>query len=232
MRNRSWLGVLLLVLLALALAGCGDDKGEQLAVVPSSTATTATGSAATSSSTPDSTTATAAPPTTTTTAPGLSDQSRLRFDGIGPIKVGMSLDQASAAVGKPVTFNPNYMLDRCAYAVVRDGPAGLLFMVLRAGETDPWRIVRVDVDDDSRIATLSGIRIGATEAEVKRTYSGPDDSGTLAVEQHHYHETGHYITYDVDGPTGLLMLFETDGVTVTRFRSGQQEPVRYVEGCA
>jgi hypothetical protein len=210
-----------LLLLGLSLVACGDEGSDSAADTPLSTA----------GSVPVSSTTTAAP-TTTTTVPGLSDDSKLRFDGIGPIKVGMTLAEATAAVGKPVTVDPGYVLDGCAYAEVQGGPEDLSFMVLRDKDTDPWRIVRVNVTEKSRIATVSGVRIGATEAEVKQTYSGPDKTGKVAVEGHAYVEAGHYITYDEDGPQGLLLLFETDGTKVTEFRSGEQGPVGYPEGCA
>jgi hypothetical protein len=227
------------VVLGLALGGCGDE-GDPSADAPDGTApdTTET-SAPTTSSAPGETTTTTAPAgsssTTTTTmasGTGLSDDSRLVFDGIGPVKVGMTPAEASAAAGTPVEVNPEFVLDNCGYAKAAAGPKGLSFMVLRDKESDPWRIVRVDVDDESRIASLSGIRIGATEADVKSTYGAPGRTGKLTTENHVYVEGGHYISYDDDGPAGLRMLFETDGQKVTRFRSGQQDPVGYVEGCA
>jgi hypothetical protein len=220
-----------LLLLGLSLVACGDEGSDPAADRSSSTVTT--NASTTTPVAPNSTVApTTAAPTTGTTAPGLSDESKLRFDGIGPIQVGMTLASATAAVGRPVTVDPRYVLEGCAYATVQGGPDDLSFMVLRDNDTDPWRIVRVNVNDKSRIATLSGVRIGATEAEVKDTYSGPDKTGKVATEQHAYVEEGHYITYDVDGPEGLLLLFETDGTKVTEFRSGEQGPVGYVEGCA
>jgi hypothetical protein len=214
----------LVLIVTAALAGCGNDTKE-----PSAAAST---SLTTSAAAVESTTTTTAAPTTTTTAAGLSENTPLEFDRIGPIKVGMTLAQATAAAGKPVKYDPSYPFDFCGHAKVEGGPEGLVFMVRRAKETDPWHIARIDVDGKSRIATASGIRIGATEAEVKQAYSGPGKEGTLKVEPHEYTEAGHYITYDVDGPEGNLLLFETDGTKVTRFRSGQQEPVGYVEGCA
>src|SRR5688500_9572465 len=184
MGTTSW--TVAAVLLGLALPGCGDSDPSPRAESTATTATTAT---------------TAAPAsTTTTTAPGLSDESRLAFDGIGPIKVGMTLAEASAATGQPVEIDPGYVLDGCAYAEAKGGPKGLSFMVLRDKATDPWRIVRVNVFDDSRIATLSGIRIGATEAEVKSTYSAPDKTGKVVVEQHHYDEADHHPPSDGDRP--------------------------------
>ena len=215
------MGRLVVVLaLGLSLVGCGDDRKDP-AAASSSTTTAATA--------PESTTTTSAP--TTTTEPGLSEASGLRFDGIGPIKVGMTLAEATAAVGKPVTVNPDYVLDGCAYARVEGGPEGLSFMVLRDNDTDPWRIVRVNVGEKSRIATLSGVRIGATEAEVKSTYSGPGKTGTIAVTGHEYVEAGHYITYDVTGPRVSCCCSRPTGRR-SPSSAPPPDPVGYVEGCA
>jgi hypothetical protein len=212
-----------ILVVTVVLVGCGDDKKESSAAT-STTQTTSTAAV-------ESTTTTAAP-TTTTTAAGLSESSPLAFDGIGRIKVGMTLAQATAAAGRPVKYDPSYPFDNCGHAKVEGFAAGLTFLVERAKTTDPWHIARVDITDPSRIATPSGIRIGATETEVKQAYSGPGKGGTLKVEPHTYVDGGHYISYDVDGSEGYLLLFETDGKKVTEFRSGQQGPVGYVEGCA
>jgi hypothetical protein len=209
-----------LLVLGMSLVACGEEAQQSTA-----TSTTQTTAAPT-------TTTTSIPETTTTTAARLSEDSKLAFEGIGPLKVGMTLAEASAAAGQAVDVDPNYVLDNCAYAAASGGPKGLSFMVLRDAGSDPWRIVRFDVDDESRITTLSGIGIGATEAEVKSTYGAPGRTGKISIANHEYVEGGHYITYDDDGPAGLRMLFETDGQKVTRFRSGRQGPVGYVEGCA
>jgi hypothetical protein len=144
----------------------------------------------------------------------------------------MTLAEATKAVGKPVTAGTNSPSDACNLAKVEGGPAGLTFLVERAKTADPWHIARADITGASKIATVSGVRIGAAEDDVKKAYSGPDKTGKLEVEPHKYVDGGHYITYDVDGPAGDLLLFETDGKKVTEFRSGQQGPVGYVEGCA
>jgi len=216
----------ILVVVATTLAACDDEKGSS-AASSSSAPTTIPATSPTTAETATSTTA----PTTTTTAPGLSGDSRLGFEGIGPIKIGMTLAEATAAVGKPVKVDPNYILDGCAYAEVEGGPNGLSFMVLRDGESAPWKIYRADVDDESPIATLSGIRGGATEAQVKETYSGK--GGSYTVEAHPYTgPEGHYLIYDVDGEGGRLLIFETDGKKVTSFRAGEERAVRAIEGCA
>jgi hypothetical protein len=209
------------LVVTVALVGCGDDKKEPSAATSTSQTTAAAAV--------ESTTTTA--PTTTTTAPGLSDASPLRFDGVGPIKIGMTLAEAAGAVGKPVKVDPNYILDGCAYAAVEGGPKALSFMVGRQKDSDPWRIFRADVNEGSPIATVSGIRVGATEAQVKEAYSGKD--GSYTVEPHPYTAPkGHYLIYDADGKGGKLLIFETDGTKVTMFRAGEENAVQAIEGCA
>lgn len=76
---------------------------------------------------------------------------------------------------------------------------------------------------------MSGVRVGDSEAEVRRVYGE-----RLRVEQHPYREAGHYLVYDSPEPSqqGLLLIFETDGATVTSFRAGQRGAVLAPEGCA
>jgi hypothetical protein len=206
------------------MVACSDDEKPPVAAATSSTSVSST----TSSTVETTTTSTA--PTTTTTAPGLSEASRLGFDGIGPVKIGMTLAQATAAVGRPVKVDPSYVADGCAFAEVEGGPVGLSFMVNREKETDPWRIFRGDVTKGP-IATVSGIKIGATEAEVKAAYSGK--GGIYTVEPHPYTAPqGHYLIYDADGKGGKLLIFETDGAKVTSFRAGDEGAVQAIEGCA
>jgi hypothetical protein len=217
----------------VALAGCGDESTDPSASSSSTSLTTEPAPAETTTTTAaaeTTTTTTAAETTTTTSGEALTDESRLGFEGIGPIKIGMTLDEATAAVGKPVKVNPNYILDNCAYAAVEGGPEKLSFMVGREKEADPWRIFRADVNEGSPIATISGIRVGDSEAKVKETYSG---KGTYTVEPHPYTgPKGHYLIFDADGKGGKLLIFETDGAKVTMFRAGDEGAVRAIEGCA
>lgn len=213
------------VVLAGILAGataCGDPAGPGGATAGSTSTTAA----------PETTTSTAAATTTTTVERELSEASRLRLDGIGPVKIGMTLEEASAAVGREVTVEENSLLQEeessCGFADVQGGPTGLSFMVLRDSPGAEWRIYRVDVFDSSGIATGGGVRIGATEGEVKQVYGDQ-----LKVEPHEYTgPEGHYLVLDVDGVGGYMLLFETDGTKVLQFRSGNDEAVRYPEGCA
>ena len=175
--------------------------------------------------TTSSTTTSTLPPTTTTTRPVLNAESRVGFEGIGPVKVGMSLSEASIAAGSPIEIRPDFVLENCGYAYSVLG-SDVGFMTSRENENDPWRIVRVDVfGGDTK--TISGAHIGSTEADVKKIY------GNVTVTPHKYVEGGHYLEFDVDGKNvGESLILETDGEKVTEYRAGSEPYVRWIEGCA
>ena len=81
---------------------------------------------------PPPTTTQPAPKVTTTTAPErLTANSRLSLDGIGPVDIGMTLDQASAAAGTPILIRPgdDPFGPECQYAEAAGLPE-LGFMVI------------------------------------------------------------------------------------------------------
>ncbi|HET7488118.1 MAG TPA: hypothetical protein VFJ85_09325 [Acidimicrobiales bacterium] len=202
------------VLLLAAPAACRDSADTTAATTTSSVPASST----TSSSVPKE----------------LTSASRVRLDGIGPVVMGMTLDQATAAVGRKVAVDPNSLIERdgtdtCGFADVEGGSRDLTFMVLRDTPDAPWRIARLDVDDDGTIATGGGAHVGSTEDEVRRIYGDK-----LRVERHAYSgdEGGHYLIVDTDGDGGTRLLFETDGHKVLTYRSGRQDAVDAIEGCA
>jgi len=143
----------------------------------------------------------------------------------GPIMVGMSLRQVRLALGDQAASMegnaPEAALDECAYLSSRALPKGIGLMLERG------RVVRIDVRQPG-IYTASGIGVGSTEADVKRTYSD-----RISVKPHKYID-GHYLWFN---PTdkedrALAMVFETDGIHVTSFRTGTAAAVSLVEGCA
>lgn len=154
----------------------------------------------------------------------------LRFDGAGPLRVGMTVEEARAAMGgdfrqltpdgsEPIT-DPDL---QCDYAESARLPVGVGVMLERG------RVVRVEVvDSASPVATAEGARIGDTEARIQRLYPG-----RVEVQPHKYTD-GHYLLVRpaAASDTTHLLVFDTDGRVVTRFRAGQKPQVEYVEGCA
>ena len=221
------------VMAALGYLLLDDGGGTRLATdaaqapAPEVTTTVAVGPSSTVTTAPPAPTTTGPAPTvtTTTTAPErLSTSSRLSLDGLGPVDIGMTLDQASAAAGTPIRLRPDPFDGDCHYAYAADLPE-VGFMVING------RIARVDVGDrpGRRLTTVSGVGTGDTEDTVKRTYPG-----RIRVEGHPYVPTGHYLVYVPADPglAHLSMIFETDGQVVTRFRAGMKGAVAQIEGCS
>ena len=244
--------IVLAVLGALAVAGLGllllggndsSVRSENLrAAAPTTTAKPATSGETATTAVPatspapaggrsQSAPATSSPSTTAAPAPRLSDDTRLSLDGLGPVDVGMTVEQASAAAGTSIRFLPEgrEVNPECDYARGVNGPEGVAFMVVNG------TIRRVDVGTylpgmhPSEVRTVSGIGLGSTEAEVQRTYGG-----RIRVEPHPYTPGGHYLVY-TPGDASLShlgMIFETDGERVTSFRAGFVDEVSWIEGCS
>ncbi len=154
----------------------------------------------------------------------LTSASRLRLDGIGPIQVGMTLEEATVAAGVPVRIDPRTDLGRgCAHAFADGGPQDVGFMVVDG------RIVRVEVGR-SPILTVSGVGTGNTVDEVLATYPN-----RIRVQPNPYsgHLGGRDLIYVTDGDSiHLGLMFETDDHRVRTFRSGFLGAVMAPEGCS
>lgn len=239
-RGRWWLVAALVCVIALCVGVAmlvvsglqADDR--TLAAVglstasPPTTAPTTTTTAAGEDGSPASST-TSIPPdstTTTSTAPPdtLDEGDRVSLDGIGPVRVGMTLEEASAAAGQPVTEVPGSgagaVPGACFFAAPASASPDVSFMVIDG------RIARIEISDASPVVTISGLGVGSTEDEVRATYGD-----RIVTDPHPYDEGGHYLRYVPDDDRTSL-IFETDGTTVRRYRSGLAGPVAYAEGCA
>lgn len=231
----------LLVTGAVALAGLGyvvvtngGDRRPETSVAaaaadgPTSTAVGAPPAPTTSQPVATSITPPPAVPSTTSAPPPperLTVDSRLSLSGIGPVEVGMTLAEASAAAGTPIRTRPEDPFGpECEYAYTAEVPE-VAFMVIDG------RIARVDVGHrpGRRVTTVSGVGKGDTEDAVKRTYPGRIRTGG-----HPYVPTGHYLVYEPADPAlaHLGMIFETDGRVVTSFRAGMKGAVSQIEGCS
>jgi hypothetical protein len=89
-------------------------------------------------------------------------------------------------------------------------------------------LVRIDIGTESAIETDKGIGVGDPISEVEDAYGDE-----LKREPHPYlGDRGSYLIFDADAEDGLLIILETNRRSVTSFRSGFDQQVRYVEGCA
>ncbi|HEX5870508.1 MAG TPA: hypothetical protein VFY65_08835 [Longimicrobium sp.] len=167
----------------------------------------------------------AAPPESTEYAVSRDTSWTLRHDGMGPLRVGMTAAEAEAALGNfvLVPFNPGAPVDSmaCGYARSDRLPEGVMVMMEGA------RVVRLDVVRGD-VTTAEGARIGDSEARIQQLYPG-----RVTVGPHKYTD-GHYLTVRPAeaSDTTHLIVFETDGQKVLRYRGGQKPQVEYVESCA
>jgi len=144
----------------------------------------------------------------------------IRVDGVGPIRFGMALADARAALGDSLIVTPPG--GECGFTAPRGAPAGVRFMV------EQGKIVRVDVDS-SGVRTAAGAEVGMSEADVRGRYPVG-----LQVQPHKYDPKGRYLVLQGTQPadSARRLIFETDGQRVVRYRAGITPAVQYVEGCA
>jgi hypothetical protein len=166
----------------------------------------------------------------------LTEQSKLAIDGIGPIRVGMTVAQAEKSANVTLIEKGGRAGTSCYHLWPKTEPKSLSLMVISPREENRIlrnqdRIARVDIFDNSPITTLRGAKIGDTEARIKALYPGQ-----IKTTPHEYTRSqgGHYLTFipkdaaDKD----YRIVFETLKGRVTQFRSGKLPEVEYVEGCA
>jgi hypothetical protein len=152
-------------------------------------------------------------------APGNPAVMTVTERGIGPLRVGMTVPEASASLGGALAAPAGTDTAGCHYVQWRGGPPGVRFLV------EGGRIARVDVDSTG-IRTAAGAGIGDTEEQVQRLYPG-----RVSVTPQKY-ANGHYLTVTPGAAdTSYAIVFETSEGKVTRFRSGRRPQVQYVEGC-
>lgn len=140
----------------------------------------------------------------------------VREDGIGPLTIGMTLPQLSAALHQKLSEEESGS-DACFY-VHAPGREHLAFMI------EDGKLTRIDVDA-SGIRTSTGIEVGDSAMRPKQVYGAK-----LKVTEHKYIDTGHYLTVrSRDGRYGIR--FEEDKGKITTFYAGTYEAIQYVEGC-
>lgn len=150
--------------------------------------------------------------------PTLSGADTVSTTGLGPVKIGMTVEEASLAAGRAIE-GPH--APDCFY-VEPAGLEGVGFMITNES------IARVDITSGP-ITTTSGAGIGMTEQEIKDLFPGQ-----IEVEPHKYSDVGHYLVFVPSDPADAdkRLIFETDGATVTSYRAGTLPEVGWVEGCS
>ena len=154
-----------------------------------------------------------------TNAPASAADNAVTEHGLGPLRTGMTIAEATTALGGALVVPAEYDTTLCDYAKWRGAPPGVHVMI------DQGRIARVEVDS-AGVATAAGARIGDSEERIKSLYPG-----RVTVTPHKY-EDGHYLTVNGVGDSSVAIVFETSKGRVTKYRAGRRPAVEYVEGCS
>lgn len=99
----------------------------------------------------------------------------LEFEGFGPIRVGMTLLEASAAAKVRIKSEAAGPHSECEYGAPVSGPSGVGFTLVNK------RIADVSLRDGT-FATSTGIRVGDPERKVVETYKGKEFIGKKSVD--------------------------------------------------
>jgi hypothetical protein len=143
----------------------------------------------------------------------------VRFDGVGPLRFGMTFDQVNARLGRQLRRTPPAMLatkgcDQLALDGI--GHKGIWLMFV----DDVFR--RVDVEGGTR--TAAGIAPGDPVQQVYAAYA------RVVTEKRPYVEDELSLT--VRAPDGRHALrFETEKGAIAVMFAGDAGPVQWIEGC-
>lgn len=152
----------------------------------------------------------------------LTTKSKVASNGIGPIVVGMTVEEAAFAGGVKLKQQPSGGEEYGCLIYKPEGFEQLWFMVTNGS------IARVDVGTQD-ITTFSGAKVGDSEAKIKSLYPGK-----IETEPHKYVSGGNYLTFvpKDKADKNYRVIFETDAQgKVTSFRAGKLPEVQYIEGC-
>jgi hypothetical protein len=140
-------------------------------------------------------------------------------DGYGPIRIGMTQPQVEARLGRkfPASTDPD---DKFCREITSDPQRGIFFMF----END--RLTRILLTRREMSATTSGIRVGDTEAALRRRYG----NALIIKPAAYYDPPAHDITVH-KGRLGRGLKFVTTPRRVIRQIIAGGPSIAYIEGC-
>ncbi|MEM6716465.1 MAG: hypothetical protein AAF622_15445 [Cyanobacteria bacterium P01_C01_bin.147] len=150
------------------------------------------------------------------------EEAEVRLTGVGPIQIGMTLEEATDALGLPLVPIGSNAGGDCAYYQPDAVSQTLGLMVVDN------RVIRVDVWPGSSLATVSGVKIGSTAQELQEIYPEQLESTPNPYTQ------GEFFTLVPQDPELSLyrLVFETDDSDqVVQYRTGQFPAVTWPDGC-
>ena len=145
---------------------------------------------------------------------------KLSQNGLGPVRVGMTVLQVARSLGGPLSRRDQFDSSECENRQPLRGYPGLSFLFLN-GKLDS-----VSIWGEGRQATEQGIGIGSTATDVRRAYPS-------IIERPHEFGSQEAINLIVASGENSGILFEVEGESgrVRQIRAGGPS-IFYYEGCA
>lgn len=150
----------------------------------------------------------------------ITSESPISTQGIGPVLVGMTKEEAEAA-GRIRLIDQGGPGGSCVY-YYSDEVEGVGFMF------NEGTLARIDASD-AYARTLSGVGVGDTATEVYDAY------GDRIEEEPNFYdpENSSYLTFIPEEPSdNTRVLFDIRDDVVVNIRAGRLPEINYVEGCA
>jgi len=155
--------------------------------------------------------------------PAMAIAQRIGFDGISPVRVGMTVRQAEHALHAKLSMDSATDSDpsACAifYVAAREVP--ITYMV------EHGRVTRASLGGEgakSSIKTANGIGLGSTIPQIKRAYGKQG-----AWHPNTYTDEPVFEIKSTDGRSAIL--FDTERGRVIRIHAGRLPSAEYIEGC-
>lgn len=148
----------------------------------------------------------------TVVEPALTRHSRLRADGVGPIRIGITLDEARRAAGTPLD---TVALQGCIALVPTDASIGVALW-----SHDGRTLDMISGRSPSDLATRAGIRAGSPVEAAEQAYP---QLARRTSDEHTY-----LVVRDGDG---LALAFEISGGQVHDLFAGEQQRIEYGPHC-
>jgi len=160
----------------------------------------------------------------------ISNWSTLTSAGLGPVRIGMTVNELEAVLGSNVTFDalstpPGELQEGQCVSINAEVHAGVRMLGSATGDGSAV-LTRIYAEGPWR--TPSGLQIGNPEADVFAKL--PDQ---VDVRHHAYDTSGFYLTFQPSDPTDPnTVRFITGHGRIRAISVGDREWIRLVEGCA
>lgn len=182
------------------------------------------------------TTTIAKPPTTPPGVPGLDPAARLAPSGLGPLRIGASLRDLTAAGIRSTVDQPTFETSDGGCYDVRLPGAPDLILRFRSPEADEGvadaqdgelAFIGVDISRGSDRLSDTGLHLGSTEDEVRGVLPGD-----IEVTDHPTNAGGHVFVSEIDDGTGTGVAYGTDANRVVReIAVGYVDTITQRQGC-